>query len=64
MRVRFEKMVEELTNVEAPDMWSSLKDGVLKACDALCRKKIARRCTGNTWWWNDKLEAHKELCEN
>ena len=40
MRVSFEKKrVEELINAEAPDLWRSFKDGILKACDELCRKE-------------------------
>ena len=40
MRLSFEKKrVEELINAEAPDLWRSFKDGILKACDELCRKE-------------------------
>ena len=46
MRVRFEKWVKELINTEPPGLWRSFKDGVLKARDELCRKKIIRRDSG------------------
>ena len=69
---KFEKRVEELVNIEASDLWSSFKDGLLKACDELCGKKIVRRNRGDTWWWNEevsdavteKKKAYKELCKN
>ena len=46
------------------------KDGVLKACDEVCRKKKARRDQGDMWWWNEeakdtiarKKAAFEELC--
>ena len=32
-RVRFEKRVKELVSTDAPDLWKTFRDGVLKACD-------------------------------
>jgi len=40
MRKRFEERVEELVNFEAPDMWDSYKNGVVKACDEVCGRKM------------------------
>ena len=41
--MRFEKRVKELVNADAPDLWTTFKGGVLKACDELCGKKKSRR---------------------
>ena len=46
-RVRFEKRVKELVNTDAPDLWKTFKDGVLKACDKVCEKKKFRRDQGD-----------------
>ena len=69
-RVRFEKRVKELVNADAPDLWKTFKDGVLKACDEVCGKKKSRRDQGDMWWWNEEVKdtiarkkaAFKELC--
>ena len=68
--VRFEKRVKELVSTDAPDLWKTFKDGVLKACDEVYGKKKSRRDRGDMWWWNEELkdtiarkkEAFKELC--
>ena len=68
-RVRFEKRVKEQVNADAPDLWKTFKDGVLKACDEVWGKK-SRRDQGGMWWWNDEVKdtitrkkaAFKELC--
>ena len=49
-RARFEGRVGELVCTDAPDLWKFFKDGVLKACDEVCRKKQGRRDQGNTLW--------------
>ena len=69
-RVRFEKTVKELVSTDAPDLWKTFKDGVLKACDELCGKKKSRRDQGDMWWWNEEVKdtitrkkaAFKEMC--
>ena len=69
-RVRFEKRVKELVNADAPDLWKTFKDGVLKACDEVCGTKKSRRDQGDMWWWNEEVKdtiarkkaAFKELC--
>ena len=69
-RVRFEKIVKKLVSTDAPDLWKTFRDGVLKAWDELCGKKKSRRDQGDMWWWNDgvkdtitrKKAAFKELC--
>ena len=40
--VRFEKRVE-LVSTDAPDLWKTFKDSVLKTCDEVCGKKKSRR---------------------
>ena len=42
-RVRFEKRVKELISTDAPDLWKTFKDSVLKAYDEVCGKKNSRR---------------------
>ena len=68
-RVKFEKRVKELVRTDAPDLWKTFKDGVLKACAEMCGKKKSRRDLGDMWWWNEikdtiarKKAAFKELC--
>ena len=41
-RVRFEKRVKEHVSTDAPDLWKTFRDGVLKACDEVCGKKSRR----------------------
>ena len=45
-RVKFEKRVKEPVSTDAPDLWKTFKDGVLKACDEVCGKKKSRRDQG------------------
>ena len=69
-RVRFEKRVKELVSTDAPDLWKTFRDGVLKTCDELSGKKKFRRDQGDMWWWNEEVKdtitrkkaAFKELC--
>ena len=69
-RVRFEKRVKELVSTDAPDLWKTFRNGVLKACNELCGKKKSRRDQGDMWWWNEEVKdtitrkkaAFKELC--
>ena len=64
------KRVKELISTDAPDLWKTFKDSVLKAYDEVCGKKKSRRDQGDMWWWNEKVkgtiarkkEAFKELC--
>ena len=49
-RVRFEKRVKELVSTDAPDLWETFKDGVLKPCDEVCGMKKSRRDQGDMWW--------------
>ena len=67
--MRFEKRVKELVSTDAPDLWKTFRDSVLKACDELCGKK-SRRDQGDMRWWNEEIKdiittkkaAFKELC--
>ena len=69
-RVSFEKTVKELVSTDAPDLWKTFKNGVLKACDEVCGKKKSRRNRGDIWWWNEEVKniiarkkvTYKELC--
>ena len=69
-RVTFVKRVKELVTTDAPDLWKTFKDGVLKACDKVCGKKKSRRDRGDMWWWNKEIKdtiarkkiAFEELC--
>ena len=53
-------------------MWRYFKDGVLKACDEVCEKKIVKRSKGDTWWWNEEMkealswkkDVDKAMCLN
>ena len=42
-RVIFEKRVNELVSTNMPDLWKTFKNGFLKACNEVCRKKKSRR---------------------
>ena len=69
-RVRFEKRVKELVSTNAPDLWKTFKDSVLKACDEGCGKKKSGRDRGDMWWLNEEVKdtiarkktASKKLC--
>ena len=69
-RVTFEKRAKELVSTDAPDLWKTFKDGVLKACVEVCGKKKSRRDQGDMWWWNEEVKdtiarkkaALKEMC--
>ena len=39
MRVRFQERVKELFDVEAPNLWNAIKNGILKACERVYKKK-------------------------
>ena len=54
-KVTFEKRVKELVSTDAPDLWKTFKDGVLKACDEVCGKK-SRRDRGDMCWWNEEVK--------
>ena len=62
--------MKELVSTDAPDLWKTFKDGLLKACDEVCGKKKFRRDRGDMWWWNEEVKdiiarkkvAFKELC--
>ena len=56
IKEEFEQRVV-VVDTEAVDLWESYKNGVLKACDELCGKTKRRRAQGNTWWWNEQVEA-------
>ena len=49
------KRVKELESTDAADLWKTFKDGVLKACDEVCKKK-SRQNRGGMSWWNKKVK--------
>ena len=57
-------------STDASDLWKTFRDGVIKACDELCRKKKSRGDQGDMWWWNEEVKdtitrkkaAFEELC--
>ena len=42
-RVRLKKRVKELVSTDAPDLWKTFKNGVLKACGGVCGRKKSKR---------------------
>ena len=69
--VKFENRVKDLVSTDAPDLWKTFKDGVLKACDEVCGKKKFMRDRGDIWWWDEEIQdtiarkkvAFKKLCK-
>ena len=45
-----------VVDVGAPNLWGHIKNGVLKACDEVCGKKMGRRCKLDTSWWNEVVK--------
>ena len=68
--MRFKKGVKELVSTDAPDLWKTFKNDVLKACGELGGKKKSRRDQGDMWWWDEEVKdtitrkwaAFKERC--
>ena len=48
VREKFEQRVQELVSVDAPDLWSCFKEGVLRACDEVCGKTKGKNNHGDT----------------
>ena len=44
----------KLVDLEVPNLWGHFKDGVLRACNDMCGKKM--RSKGDTWWWNEEVK--------
>ena len=55
IRKAIEKVIE-LDDAGAPNLRENFKDGVLKVCDEVCRKKRERRSKGDTWWMNETVK--------
>ena len=55
-KTRFQERVQELVNVDAPNLWNTFKNSMLQACDEICGKKKGRRSHGDTWWWNEEVK--------
>ena len=51
------------------NLWGSVKEGALKACDGICGYKKNRKCNVNIYGWNSgvkndiqkKKEEYKEM---
>ena len=51
------------------DIWGSVKESVIKACEEICGYLKNRKCNANTWWLSSgakdeiqkKKEAYKEM---
>ena len=56
IKKKFEEKIRKLVDIDSKDFWGSYKNGVLKACDELCRKTKARSDRGNTWCWNEQVK--------
>ena len=57
IRTKFEERVKELVDVEASNLKNLFKDGVLKACDKLCGRRMIRMDRGNTCWRNKDVKT-------
>ena len=49
MKARFQERGKELVDVDALNTWNAFKNGIIKACNEMCRKKKGRRNHGDTW---------------
>ena len=56
----FKKELRELFDVEAPNLWNTFKNGILKAYNEVCEKNHVKcekkRNHGDTWWWNEHVK--------
>ena len=58
---RFEEKVIKLVDVGMPNIWGHFKDGIIKACNEVCGRKL-RRCKVDTWWWQRRyMVVAKEI---
>ena len=55
IKEKFEERVVELVDTDSMDLWGSYKNGVLLACDKLCRKTKGRGDREKIWWWNEQV---------
>ena len=49
MKAIFQERVQELVDVDAPNLWNTFKNSTLQACDEVCEKKKGRRNCGDKW---------------
>ena len=49
-RVTFEKGMKKLVSTDTSDLWKTLKDVVLKACNEVYGKKKSSRDQRDMWW--------------
>ena len=42
IRKRFQEKIIKVVDVAASNLWGHFKDGVLRACDEVCGKKMGR----------------------
>ena len=50
IRRKIWKKSKKLVSIEAPDLWKTFEDGVLKVCDEMCGKKKCRGDRDDMWW--------------
>ena len=69
-KTEIEERVDELVDAEASNLWNSFKDGVLKACDKVCERKMVKMDRNNMCWWHKGAKdpiagkkAFKRLCK-
>ena len=57
-RMRLEEKVIELVDVGVQNLWVHSKNEILRECYDVCGKKRGKRKSkGDTWYWNDDMEA-------
>ena len=54
IKEKLEEIVE-LVDTDSMDLWGSYNNGVLQACDELCRKTKGKGDRGIAWWWNEQV---------
>ena len=72
IRKLLKEKATKLVDIGATHWWRHFDDGVLKACEEECGKKMWRISKGVTWCRNkevkeavsSKKDAHKVMCQN
>ena len=72
MKMKFQKRVKKLVDVNAPYLWKTFQNSMLQVYDEVCEKKKGRKNHGDTGRWNEKVKkaiqqnkvADKKMCKN
>ena len=56
IRKQYDVKVVELVDVGIPCLWGHVKNGLLRACDDVCRRKLVSCSKGGTLWWNELVK--------